>query len=181
LTASNFPVCFAETEKWEGWHVFSDNPRDPGGKTYSGVTQRAYDGYRLGKGLPQQDVRDMSDAECEDIYCTQYWLPARGPDLPSGLDLCQYDECVNSGPVEATKLLQRALRVHDDGVFGLETLGALHVAVACGKVPDLIKGVCAARLSFWRTLKIWIYFGRGWTARDRGIEAKALAMYEASR
>lgn len=174
----NFGACFLETEVWEGWHQFSNNRHDPGGATYSGVTQRAYDGYRRSKGLPVQGVRRMTDDECRDIYFTQYWSTARGDDLPAGLDLCQYDECVNSGSVEATRLLQSALGVEVDGMFGLETLGAVQQAT---DVPALIKRVCAARLSFWHRLRTWAYFGVGWSRRDAGIEAKALAMYAASQ
>jgi lysozyme family protein len=178
---TNFGACFAETETWEGYHVFSNNPHDPGGATYSGVTQRAYDGYRRLKALPLQSVRRMTDEECEDIYRTQYWVAARGADLPAGLDLTQYDEAVNTGPVEAAKLLQAALGFSGravDGVFGLETLGAVQT---CNDVPGLITRVCAARLSFYHRLKTWIYFGVGWNRRDVGIQAKALAMYSSSK
>lgn len=174
---ANFDACFAETELWEGWHEFSNNPHDPGGATYSGVTQRAYDGYRNLKKLPIQSVRRMADDECKDIYRTQYWAAARGADLPAGLDLCQYDEAVNSGPLEAAKLLQQALGVNADGMIGLETMNALHNAVLGGNGVALIKRVCAARLSFWHRLKTWVYFGVGWNRRDVGIEAKALEMY----
>ena len=173
----NFLNCYAVTESWEGWHQFSANPHDPGGATYSGVTQRTYDAYRHLKGLPQISVRRMTDAECQEIYQTQYWTSARGDDLPPGIDLCQYDESVNSGPVEAVRLLQQALGIVVDGDFGLETL---HAVSTCQDVPSLIRHVCAIRLSFWHRLKTWIYFGVGWTRRDAGIQDKALAMYAAS-
>lgn len=174
----NFEACFAETERWEGWHQFSNNPHDPGGATYSGVTQRAYDAYRKIKGLPSQSVRAMFDNECRDIYRTQYWTPCQAQLLPAGLDLCQYDEAVNSGVVEAGRLLQQALGVNIDGMVGLETLNAVH---QCHDIPDLIRRVCAARLSFWHRLKTWVYFGTGWNSRDIGIQAAALEMFSASQ
>jgi lysozyme family protein len=177
MTAANFYACFAETEAWEGWHQFSDNPNDPGGATYSGVTQRAYNGYRATKGLPIQGVRRMSDEECGRIYFAEYWVPARGAELWDGLDLCQYDECVNSGTVKATKLLQMALgTVAVDGVFGLETL---HAALTYAPREQLIRRVCASREAFWRSLPIFQYFGKGWMRRGEGIQAKALAMLAA--
>ncbi len=172
---ANFSACFNATLTYEGG--YSDNPHDPGGATYRGVTQRVYDGYRLTHHLGTQWVRRMTDAECEDIYRTQYWIAARCPDLPPGLDLCQYDEAVNTGPVEAARLLQQALGVPVDGVFGFGTMGAVQ---SCKNVPDLIHKVCAVRLSFYHRLKSWIFFGVGWNSRDLGIEAKALAMYAAS-
>lgn len=173
---ANFSECFSETAAYEGG--YSDNPHDPGGATYRGVTQNVYDGYLKLKGLPPKWVRWMSDAECEDIYRKQYWSAAHCSDLPAGLDMTQYDEAVNTGPVQATKLLQQALAIQVDGAFGLETLGAIQ---KCNDIPGLIKRVCAARLSFYHRLKTWIYFGVGWNKRKIGIQAKALEMYAASQ
>ena len=177
MTAANFPACFATMEKYEGWHQFSNNPHDPGGATYSGVTQRAYDAYRISKGFPTQGVRRMTDPECQDIYRVDYWNLARCDELFPGLDLCQFDECVNSGLVRANKILQAALYVDVAGVFGLETLGALQRVTVR---PDLIRRVCSLRLGFWRSLPTWTYFGRGWYARYAGIQTQALAMSASS-
>lgn len=158
-----------------GW---SDNPHDPGGATYRGVTQSVYNAYRRQCARQIQSVHLMNPDECAQIYQSQYWIAAHAPDLPVGLDLCQFDEAVNTGPVEATKLLQQALGISVDGAFGLETAGAVQ---ACTDVPALIKKVCAARLSFYKRLRDWIYFGKGWYSRDAAIQEKALAMYEASK
>jgi lysozyme family protein len=168
----NFPVCLADTLQFEGGYV--DNPHDPGGATNRGITQSTYDAWRRLNKETVQSVELISDAECEAIYQQQYWLPARCDVLPSGLDLCQFDSAVNTGPVEATRLLQQALGVDQDGIFGVETLDAVQ---RCQSVPALIQKVCAARLSFYRRLKTWIYFGKGWTSRDTGIDRQALAMY----
>lgn len=173
---SNFGSCFNETDHWEGGYV--DNPHDPGGATCRGVTQRVYDAYRRSSGRNTQSVRAIGAVECLDIYRRQYWIPAHGADLPAGLDLAQYDEAVNTGPVEATKLLQQALGVPVDGVFGLLTLSAVQ---RCSDVPSLIRKVCAARLSFYHRLRGWVWFGVGWNARDVGIQAKALEMFAASQ
>jgi lysozyme family protein len=171
-----FAACFAITETYEGWHQFSNDPYDPGGATYSGVTQRAYDSYRRLLKLPLQGVRRMGDDECRAIYRTQYWDAVRGDDLFAGLDLFMYDTGVNSGPITAIKFLQQALGVAADGQIGLETMGAL------AKVTDraaLIQTLCARRLSYWHALTTWWRYGRGWTARGTGIDVKALAMLKA--
>lgn len=172
----NWGPCFGETDHWEGGYV--NNPRDPGGETNRGVTKRVYDAYRRGKGLPIQSVHDITTAECVEIYQTQYWTPAHCNDLPIGVDLCQYDEAVNSGAVQATKLLQRALGVSADGVYGLVTARAV---ADCRDIPGLIKRICAQRLSFYEQLPTWRYFGGGWSTRKAGIEAKALSMFAASQ
>lgn len=180
MAASNFSACLNTCLpvilQWEGGFV--DNPHDPGGATYRGVTQATYNAYRNTRGLPPQSVRDMSDAECSTIYETEYWIPARCNNLPAGVDLCQFDEAVNCGNFEATKLLQQALGVSADGIFGLQTLAAVQ---RCRNIPALINKLCALRLSYYHRLKTWIFFGVGWTRRDTGIQVKALSMFYASQ
>ena len=173
MTAGNFATCFADTEAFEGWHLFSNDPVDPGGATYSGVTQREYNSWRAQQGLPPQGVRKMSDDECRAIYKTQYWDAVRGDDVFAGLDLFLYDVGVNSGPPKAVRFLQQALRVGVDGQFGLETMGALR---GVNDRAGLIRTLCTMRLSFWHSLVTWWRFGRGWSSRGAGIEAEALAM-----
>ena len=173
----NFQVCFADTEQFEGWHQYSNDPVDPGGATYSGVTQNEYNFYRVHVlNSKPADVREMQDSECRSIYKTQYWDAVRGDNLWSGCDLLLYDIAVNSGPVRSIKFLQQALGVKVDGQFGLETFGAL-MAVKDRKA--LIQKICAARMSFWHQLSTFWRFGKGWSSRGVGIEAKALALLAA--
>ncbi len=173
MTASNFSACFEEMEKFEGFHQFSNNPHDPGGATESGLTQRSYDAWRRKQGLPIRSVRVVTDDELQAIYRSEYWTQVRGDELYPGLDLVLFDTAVNEGAVQATRDLQRALGVSVDGVFGLETLGAIQ---NYGDKSGLIHAVCARRMSFWRSLKTWVYFGKGWAARGEDIEARAIAM-----
>jgi len=173
----NFQICFADTEQFEGWHQYSNDPVDPGGATYSGVTQNAYNAWRTHVAqLPIQDVRRMTDAECQTIYKTQYWDAVRGDNVWAGIDLLLYDIAVNSGPLRAIKFLQQALGVTVDGQFGLETFGAL---MAVNDRKALIQKICAARMSFWHSLTTWWRFGKGWFARGIGMEAKSLALLAA--
>lgn len=175
MTATNFAACLSVTLGYEGG--YSNNPADPGHATDFGVTQAVYDAWRRSKGEFVQSVRAIEPAEYQAIYRMQYWDAVRGDQLYIGLDLAMFDDAVNSGPVTAIKALQRALDVSVDGQFGLETLGAL------GKVTDkaaLIQTICNERVSFWRSLSTWRIFGRGWSARGNGIQAKALAMLRSS-
>lgn len=169
----NFAICFAQTERYEGLHKFSNNKHDPGGATYSGVTQRVYNAYRAGLKMPVQDVRRMSDGECQFIYERQYWDAVHGDTLPAGLDLVLYDCAVNAGPVKAIKLLQQAFNVHVDGHWGLETTAAVQNVTSRA---FWIKRYCALRLGFLHRLTTWNFFGRGWSARVNGIQAAAVDM-----
>jgi lysozyme family protein len=143
---------------------FVNHPKDPGGATNRGVTQRVYDGYRERKGLARRSVRAIAAEEVREIYWAQYWNAVRGDDLPSGLDYAVFDYAVNSGPRRAAMDLQRELGVKVDGVIGQVTLAAISRV----DVFDLIVRLCERRMRFLRALKHWKTFGRGWTRRVMG-------------
>jgi lysozyme family protein len=176
MTAQNFDACFVSTETWEGWHKYSNDPRDPGGATWCGLTENSYDAWRKKQGLPLQFVRLASDKEITQIFREEYWNGARCDDCPDGVDLQQFDIAINMGPRQANLFLQRALLVSADGVFGLETLGALQKVSIPWVERLLIQKIASNRLSFWEGLRTWRVFGKGWRARGKDIEAKALAM-----
>lgn len=151
----------------EGGYV--NHPKDPGGATNMGVTQRTYDGYRKQRRLPPKSVRAITAGEVADIYKRQYWDAVRGDDLPAGLDYAMFDYAVNSGTKRAGQELQRILGFtgkNVDGIVGQITLGA----VAERDAFDLIEELCNRRMEFLRRLKHWPTFGRGWTARVMGTK-----------
>jgi lysozyme family protein len=164
-----FSVCLPLILKEEGGN--SDDPNDPGGRTSRGIIQTEYDAYRRSKGDALQSVYDATDAEVSDIYLNQYWLPY-SPQMPAGVDLCYFDMAVNGGPVEAAKLLQKALGVAADGHIGLITLGALKAASPI----RVISGFSDQRTAFYRGLRTFKYFGKGWLTRVQTIEQAALKM-----
>ena len=151
---------------------FVNHPKDPGGATNRGVTQRVYDAYRDRQGQSRRSVRAITADEVADIYKRQYWDAIRGDDLPSGLDYAVFDYAVNSGPRRAAQDLQRELGVAVDGVIGNVTLAA----VAKADVYDLIDRLCARRMRFLKGLKHWSTFGKGWTRRVTDVAEIAMAM-----
>jgi lysozyme family protein len=171
MAKNTYPAALKETLKWEGGYV--NHPADPGGPTNFGVTQRVYDGYRGGKGLPKQSVRYIGQGEVQAIYGQLYADKIRFDDLPAGIDLAVFDAAVNSGPGQAAKWLQRALGVKVDGVIGPATI--LAASTAPNKLA-IIRGVCDLRLAFMRRLKTFETFGRGWVRRVEAIRASSLAM-----
>lgn len=116
--------------KEEGGYV--DDPNDHGGSTNKGVTQAAYDGYRNSTGSGSQSVRYINDAEVYEIYFNRYWIAGKCDQMNFPINLVHMDACVNSGLRAAMKLLQRALDVEDDGVFGKQTIAALAIAKGSG-------------------------------------------------
>lgn len=173
MSASNFPACFLETEKWEGWHKFSLDPHDPGGATWCGLTQRAYDAWRVKQGLPRQGVRKAADDEVRSIFRSQYWDAVRGDDLWAGLDMMAFDIAINSGPVAAARMVQRAVGAPVDGWIGLETL---HAAQGVEDREAVLDRLHEARLGLWRMLPGWRWFGAGWSHREADVYDAARGM-----
>ncbi|MBV1702606.1 MAG: hypothetical protein KGQ46_12375 [Hyphomicrobiales bacterium] len=167
---SNYPIALADVLGEEGGYV--NNPHDPGGATYKGVTARIYDAWRYLHHLPKRDVRLMTLAEMSDIYRRQYANAIQFDGLPSGLDACLLDGAVNSGPTQAIKWLQQALGERPDGHLGFVTFGA----IAKHNPVDLINAVCDERVAFLKPLHAFPDFGHGWLARVKRVRARACAM-----
>jgi lysozyme family protein len=148
MASENFERCLAITLKWEGG--YSNHPDDPGGPTMRGIIQREYDAWRKKQGLRTRPVRQITDAELQAIYRTEYWDAMGCGDLPAGMDLCVFDAAVNSGVARARAWLTP---------------------------PKDIDGFCDTRLAFLRGLgKLWRVFGAGWRRRVAGIREAAHAM-----
>jgi len=167
---NNFPKALALVLKHEGG--YSNHPRDPGGATMKGVTQRVYDAYRRRRGAPRRSVRSIEDRELQDIYKVQYWDAVRADEMPDGLDYAMFDYAVNSGPTRATKDLQRVMGEKVDGHVGQILLDAIKEY----KPEELITSLCARRLAFLKRLRTWKYFGRGWSRRVADVKKRALRM-----
>ncbi len=118
-----FEKALTITLQFEGG--YSDNPRDPGGVTMRGVTQRVYDEWRVKHGLSQQSVELISDSELWDIYYSGYWTPIYGDTLAWPLSAAMFDYAVNSGPIQAIISLQQGAGVKADGWFGPITRAAI--------------------------------------------------------
>lgn len=165
MVATNFDRALKRVLQYEGG--YSNHPDDPGGATMRGVIQRVYDAFREKEGLPLRSVKYLTDAELRKIYREQYWAKVRGDDLPHGVDFVVFDGAVNSGPVQSTKWLQRALGVPADGDIGQVTVNA-----ARNEDPDdLVDDICDQRLAFLKRLKTWPTFGKGWASRVSDVRA----------
>lgn len=150
-----------------GW---ADHPKDPGGATMKGVTLATFRQF-VKPGATKDDLRKITDAQLAQVYRRHYWDVVKADQLPDGLDYAVFDYAVNSGPGRAAKHLQAVLGVAQDGIIGPATLAAANAPTA-----DVIKALCARRMTFLRGLKTWSTFGKGWERRVTGVRAEALAM-----
>lgn len=161
MTAQNYGRALSRVLVHEGG--YANHPRDPGGATMKGVTQRVYDAYRQRRGEESRSVRLIDEAELQAIYRRQYWDVVKGDSLPAGVDYVVMDGAVHSGPLQSVKWLQRALgTVKVDGQIGEATLAAVEAYPDHDRLVALIIG---RRLAFLQALKTWSDFGRGWTSR----------------
>jgi len=156
--------------QWGNPKNFSNDPGDPGGKTFDGIIQVEYDTWRVQHGLPRQDVRQMTQAEGDDIYLNNYWFPYC-PDLPVGLDGAFFDAAVNEGVGEAVKILQYALGTPNDGKWGPATDAKVK---AIADVPAAIRAFGARRATVYTETSGFTRFGKDWERRDSEITAAAL-------
>lgn len=147
MVAFNRETSIKLTLKHEGGYV--NNPKDPGGETNYGITKAtaAANGYH-------GSMRAIPMAVVIEIYRQKFWNAVRGDSLPMGFDFAVYDFGVNSGPARANK----------------------YAAGITGTAAQMVKTLCAKRLSFMRALGTWATFGKGWSRRVAEVEAQGVKM-----
>ena len=155
MSAANFPACLAFTLKFEGGFV--NDPRDPGGATNMGITIATLS-HELGRAATIKDVRTLSKDTATAIYRKKYWNLICGDTLPPGLDALAFDIAVNAGAGRALHWLAQSRQVHP---------------------RERIALLDAQRRSFWRSLKIFAVYRKGWMRREDACLALALKLASA--
>lgn len=148
----------------EGGYV--NHPKDPGGATNQGVTQRVYDDFRRQLKQAERSVKQLTAIERDAIYRQRYWNLIKGDQLPAGVSYVVFDGAVNSGVSQSVKWLQRTLGIKADGVIGPATLTAVQ---GVNDHDELIARIVDRRMKFLKALKTWKTFGKGWTRRVDGV------------
>ena len=154
----SFDKAFALTVGVEGGYV--NDPADPGGETKFGISKRAH---------PDVDIKMLSLEKAKEIYQREYWSPAVCDKMPERVGHLVFDCAVHHGVQVATKLLQRAVKVADDGVFGRQTLGAMQ----CIDSNELCNLLMAERVLYLITCNAWSTYKRGWLKRCFAVARSA--------
>lgn len=165
----NWDDSFSAVLKHEGGFV--NNPKDPGGMTNLGVTQRAWESY-LNRSVTETEMRTLTPDAVKPFYKAMYWDKIKGDQLPSGVDYAAYDLAVNSGVSRAAKYLQEIAGVVADGVIGPKSLEAI---LACDP-EQTADALCDMRLDFLKRLPTFETFGNGWSRRVAEVKSKATSM-----
>jgi lysozyme family protein len=103
---------------------FVDDPDDAGGATKYGITKATLSRWRQ-RRVTTAEVAALTVEEATDIYRAQYIDQPGFASLPEPLRAQVVDFGVNAGPAQATRLLQRAVGVREDGMLGPVTRAAL--------------------------------------------------------
>lgn len=166
----NFKECLELLLKSEGgWTGANGLNGDPGGETNLGVTKRVWEEY---VGHPVKTLKTLTKDDVAPLYELKYWRTAYCEVLPRGLDFVVFSMAVNAGPGRSVKLLQSAIGCVPDGVIGSRTRGL----ISSSNGANLIEKFSDARREYYKTLKTFPIFGKGWIARVDREEAEALNM-----
>lgn len=166
---NNFEKCLAEVLKHEGGYV--NHPKDPGGATNYGVTQKVWEEW-TGKKVSAEDMKNLVPSNVMALYHNRYWDACKCDDLPAGIDYCVFDTAVNSGRVRAAKFLQSVVGSVPDGSIGPVTIASVN---SRGKNLT-IQQFMDKREAFLRGLSNFSTFGKGWIRRCNEVRYKALEM-----
>lgn len=141
---------------------FIAHPKDPGGSTNFGISQKSY---------PNLDIKNLTKSEAIKIYLRDYWLPLRLDELPEVLRLCLFDCAINQGTNVAIKFLQASVGTVVDGKIGPMTINAVKSKDATKILINILKG----RQTHYTKLSTWDTFGKGWSKRLLHITILSLA------
>lgn len=150
----------------------SNHPDDRGGWTRFGLTYREFARLRPGKG--EADFRALTRDDVIDIITEEWALkPGYWRIVDQWVMWAVIDFAIHSGPLAATRALQRAADVEPDGLFGRQTEWAVN-----GTNPErLFRRLMAERIDYLVMLVVrdasQRSFLRGWMTRATALLREA--------
>lgn len=138
----------------EGGYV--NDPRDLGSETNWGVTKRTAqaNGYT-------GNMKTMTRQQAYEIYRRAFWLRYNCEQMPDAVAYQFFDAAVNHGFGNASRMLQRAVGVLDDGIIGKYSIEAINR----NPISDTLMVLNGERLNFYTRLKNFDLYGKGWVNR----------------
>lgn len=157
---------FEKAFEWVVGHEggYQNDPKDRGNWTSGKVGVGERKGTKFGisaMSYPALDIFSLTLDDAKEIYKRDFWDYFQMDKLPEAVRFDVFDTAINSGPVAAAKMLQRAAKVKDDGVIGPVTLKAIKAMD-----PEQLDAAFAGhRLLFVVGLQTFEHYGRGWVRR----------------
>lgn len=177
---SDFYKAHEFTARWEGGFV--NHPKDPGGATNYGVSLRWLKSLSNADGdidrdgdIDVDDIRALTAEQAAELFKAEFWDKYHLEDFPQGVATVYYDTIVNTGAMQATKIMQRGCnaatgsRLSVDGRLGPLTRSALK-----NETPALISACIREREQFYRNLahnkpSTYSVFLTGWLNRTEAL------------
>ena len=107
------------------------------------------------------DIKNLTRDQAIAIYRRDFWDRSKCAQLPRAVAFQLLDGAVNSGIAQATRWLQRAAGVADDGLIGPVSLAGIKAR----DPNDLVFAFNGYRIDFMTRLKNWKVHGAGWMRR----------------
>lgn len=133
---------------------YTNDPTDRGGETKFGVAKSAN---------PELNIASLTFEKAKAVYFRNYWISAKCDKLPGRLAALQFDGATNLGPKMASKLIQRAIGVLDDGAIGPMTLNAIAMFdeiklcnLVCNRRNDYYNSIVANDQSQAKYINGWL-------------------------
>lgn len=159
---SMFDVVFDRVFGHEGG--YSDNPADPGNWTGGKVGKGELLGTKYGiaaNTYPGINIKELTENQAKAIYYEDWWVTLDMQRFCKAMQFQMFDAAFNHGMRNASKMLQRAVKVKDDGIIGPRTMKA---AKAMDENDKLLRFL-SYRLRFFTDLGTFDTFGKGWSRR----------------
>lgn len=181
---SNFDFAVKHTLELEG--VFSDHPKDPGGKTKFGISERIWNAYweDAFPNLQRPRIEDISIAQAIEAYRECFWYGVRLDRLNDRHVAAEiFDSGVNCGPANGVKFTQAAcnyLRVASDGpikvdgILGPVTRSTIQCVIKAGLRLELLKAANCEQYIYYKAIGNQ-HMSRGWLKRIQLAEAELLS------
>jgi len=97
---------------------------------------------------PDLDITHMDWSTAKAVYFSHYWLNAKCDKMDGRLAALQFDGAIQHGPGTASKFIQRAIEVEDDGAIGPITLASL----ADQDATEICNSVCDQRVKYYNEI-----------------------------
>ena len=162
---TTFDTAFERVIGHEG--LFQNDPKDRGNWTTGVIGQGINKGTKYGisaMSYPNEDIKNLTLARAKELYKRDFWDRNNVGSFHSSVQYQMFDAAVNHGRGNAAKMLQRAVKVKDDGIIGNITLQAYKSM----SENDILLRFLAERLEFMTKISTFDRYGRGWSMRIVG-------------
>lgn len=159
---SIFDTSFDRVVGHEGG--FQNDPKDRGNWTSGKIGVGTLVGTKFGLAAmtyPDLDIKNLTVDQAKSIYKKDWWEKLGMERFRAALSFQMFDAAINHGMNSATKMLQRAVLVKDDGQIGPLTIEKVNKT----EINDMLMLFLAERLIFMTNISTFDSYGKGWSRR----------------